>query len=322
MLCIFADNGDGSFPESNSQVLRQMCAVRRKPVAIRQEKQLAHVLVDAHVHVHGCFDLARFFDAAAENFSEAAQCAGLPWPGDAALLMTESAGADVFSRLRAFAQSDGGSSTETTSKWRMKTTLEPASLLARNDLGDRIFVIAGRQIVTADGLEVLALATDRRFNDGRPSRTTLSEVIDAGAIPVLPWGFGKWLGRRGRLLAGLLNEVDTTPFLLGDTSHRLRILPCPDEFRIADENAVKILPGTDPLPFPSQVSRPGSYGFRIQGTLSAQTPAADFKKLLTHGEVIPYGRGEGLLRFGINQVAMQIRNRLTKPPARSRPGSP
>ena len=31
------------------------------------------VLVDGHVHVHGCFDVARVFDAAADNFAGAAR---------------------------------------------------------------------------------------------------------------------------------------------------------------------------------------------------------------------------------------------------------
>ena len=31
------------------------------------------VLIDTHVHIHGCFSLAGFFDAAHANFERAAQ---------------------------------------------------------------------------------------------------------------------------------------------------------------------------------------------------------------------------------------------------------
>lgn len=35
-------------------------------------------LVDGHVHLHACFDLDTFLDAAVDNFAAAAQYAGLP----------------------------------------------------------------------------------------------------------------------------------------------------------------------------------------------------------------------------------------------------
>ena len=33
---------------------------------------------------------------------------------------------------------------------------------------------------------------DREFADGRPIPDVLAAVAEAGAIPVIPWGFGKW----------------------------------------------------------------------------------------------------------------------------------
>jgi hypothetical protein len=270
------------------------------------------------VHIHDCFPLRVFLDAACRNFREAAAAAEVPWPCDTALLLTESAGADVYSGLRQTANHPDTPNADI-GDWRVETTAEPCSLLARNPAGDRTYIIAGRQIVTEDGLEVLALATEKQFGDGKPTRQTLEAVRAAGAIPVLPWGFGKWLGRRGRILARLLEELDERPFLLGDTSHRLRSLPQPSEFGAAAERAVKILPGTDPLPFPAQVSRPGAYGFRVAGTLSRETPAADLKRLIATESLVPYGRGENPVKFVANQLAMQIRKRR---PPRSVPSGP
>jgi hypothetical protein len=264
--------------------------------------------VDAHVHIHDCFPLPVFLDAACRNFREAAAAADIAWPYDTALLLTESAGSDMFATLRQTANELAPSSAAI-GDWRVEATAEPSSLLARNAGGDHTYIIAGRQIVTEDGLEVLALATEQHFGEGEPTRQTLEAVRAAGAIPVLPWGFGKWLGRRGRILASLLEEVNDTPFLMGDTSHRLRSFPQPSQFGTAAKKAVKILPGTDPLPFPAQASRPGAYGFRVAGALSRETPAADLKRLIATQSLVPYGRGENLVTFVANQVAMQIRKR-------------
>lgn len=52
--------------------------------------------------------------------------------------------------------------------------------------------MAGRQIVTAEKLEVLALGTDLDIDDGRPIREVLSLVTENGGLPVIPWGAGKW----------------------------------------------------------------------------------------------------------------------------------
>ncbi len=41
----------------------------------------------------------------------------------------------------------------------------------------------------------------------------------------------------------------------------LLLLPNPTQFNLAEANGMKILPGSDPLPFPQEAKRPMSYGF-------------------------------------------------------------
>lgn len=298
--------------------MNQRHRYRRNLVAFRHQEQTDEVLVDAHVHIHGCFPLSIFLDSACRNFNDAAISENLRWPCHTVLLLTESAGADFYRSLRQQADTGACSIEGDPGAWRFESTAETSSLLAHRGDAEHIFIIAGRQIVTGEGLEVLALCTDQHFGDGDPTLATVKAVRDAGAIAVIPWGFGKWLGRRGRILTAMLKRVHETPFLLGDTSHRLRGLPPPKALAVAKRKGVRILPGTDPLPFPSQVSRPGSYGFRMAGALSLETPAADLKALIATRELIPYGRGEGLARFAANQVAMQIRKQR---PARSGPST-
>ena len=73
-----------------------------------ETEQQASLLIDAHVHVHDCFDLDSFFEQAHRNFQQAAQEHG--WaPPMGVLMLTESEGVDWFGRL---AGMEGGSPVE------------------------------------------------------------------------------------------------------------------------------------------------------------------------------------------------------------------
>ncbi len=97
--------------------------------------------------------------------------------------------------------------------WPIQTTGEDCSLY----LADRLLVLAGRQVVSAEGVEVLAQCTAAQFANGRPLEETIEEIQAAGALAVLPWGVGKWLGRRGKLVT---EAAARSPILLGDNAGR------------------------------------------------------------------------------------------------------
>ncbi len=277
-------------------------------------------LVDAHVHIHSCFDLAPFLDAAMENFEAAAHDNHLDWPCPGLLMLTETAQADHFGLLRRHANEGVSDARTTLGNWRITPNAESISVTARRSDDATLVVIAGRQIVTAEGLEVLALATTAMLPDGEPVRKTLGAVSEADGIPVIPWGFGKWSGKRGRILKELLVEQNLFGFSLGDNSGRPHLLRPPQAFKYAWQNGIKVLPGTDPLPFPSQQYRAGSYGFWIERPVSGDTPAADLRAMLDEVDVHPYGHGEDLVSFALNQIAMQVSKRLRRSPTRGKPG--
>jgi hypothetical protein len=147
------------------------------------------VLVDAHVHLHGCFDAAVFLDAAAANFRRAAQRTGVAAGAPGFLLLAETPDARAFERLR-----DG--TLDVGTGWEIRAGTEAESVLACRDGSPRLIIVAGTQIQTADGLEVLALLSRHRFAARLPLASTVAEVQRVGAIPVVPWGFGKWTLRR------------------------------------------------------------------------------------------------------------------------------
>ena len=271
------------------------------------------ILVDAHVHIYNCFDLSRFLDASFGNFSQAARNMGLNKDFIALLMLTESSGYNWFEQLSEFADTGRAIETNQGQTWCFRMSSEKLSLSAESTAGQRLIFVAGRQIVTAEALEVLALATSETFPDGESMAGTISSVRQSGAIAVIPWGFGKWWRNRGRILSTFLHSQAPTELFLGDNSGRAAFLPYPRHFRLAAHRGVRILPGSDPLPFSSEAWRPGSAGFSIRGHVSLTTPAQDLKRSLTDPDTVirPYIKLESPYRFFRNQFAMQIRKHTT-----------
>jgi len=263
------------------------------------------VLVDAHVHFHSCFAERTFLDAAARNFALAGTRLGLDSPPLGVLLFTESAGENAFRRFHAEAGD------RLPAGWQFLRTGESLSLLAVRDGEIRLLLVAGRQVVTSERLEILALGCDSDIPDGSTFERALRDVRRAEALPVLPWGLGKWWFRRGRIAADIVERQDPGDFFLGDNAGRPYGSPRPALFARAESRRIKILPGTDPFPFPDHVGRAGSYGFVLAHALGRETPAQDLKAALRSddAQLRPYGRGEALFGFVRDQLAMQLRRR-------------
>ncbi len=262
--------------------------------------------LDCHVHFHECYEAETFFDAACANLGAAA--AG-PAALQGVLLFTEARGDRWFRTFRA----DGGA--RRAGRWSFKPTGEETSLVAEHVDGARILLIAGRQIATREGLEVLALNRLEDYPDGLELQEVVDAVLAGGAIAVLPWGFGKWWFRRGGLVRQALQSNRGRPFFLGDNSGRLARTPRPTLFAQAIAAGVWVLPGTDPLPFPAQARRVGSYGCILRLALDPARPARAVIEALSGGVRQPrtYGRLERLGPFLRNQLAMQRLKRRRRP---------
>jgi len=255
-------------------------------------------LIDAHVHYYSAYDTQRFLDAASEGFERQAEERAVR-----ILCMAESAADNWFGSL---SEPDSLAHTD----WqRFPTQEEQSLLLKRKSDNAELLVIAGHQCVTAEDIEVLMLGQSAKHPDGQPADTVVQAALDAGAIPLLPWGFGKWMGARGELVASLL-ETFGKQLLLGDNSGRLNGTPTPALLREGSERGHCLLPGSDPLPMRGEEHKVASFGAYIAGDISLETPFADLKTLIAGGaEPVTFGGGESLLRFVRNQLLMQKRKR-------------
>jgi hypothetical protein len=242
---------------------------------------LTRLLIDGHVHVHDCYNEATFLTAAHANLSRHGE--GLP-----TLLLAEAHGAHVFARWQL------GRAT-----WNVTRTEDSSALI----LGGKLLVIAGRQIVTAERIEVLAQLTSESFEDGCPLDETITRAQASGALVVLPWGVGKWLGPRGRRVARAAAEHSV---LLGDNAGRPLGWPRPALFR-----RYPVLPGSDPLPMKSQECIVGTFGSQLTCDWDARHPAQSIgvalRQLRTSPSVL--GRRVTPLVFLRQQIERLIKRR-------------
>jgi len=154
-------------------------------------------------------------------------------------------------------------------------------LALEGENGPRLLLFAGRQIVTAERLEVLLLTVDLPLADGLPVAQVVERAIAAGGVPVLAWAPGKWLFKRGEVVAGLLRRFAAGELLLGDTTLRPTLWGEPRLMRSARRRGFGILAGSDPLPFPGEEVILGRYATVMEGNFDVDRPVAGVRRLLS-----------------------------------------
>lgn len=135
---------------------------------------------------------------------------------------------------------------------------------------NQLVVLAGVQLKSCEGLEVLGLGICHQilgamFGDTSISNLPAQQLIDcvnrAGGLAVVPWSFGKWWFKRGKLVkelvkAGAIQFVGSIPFRA--TSEPLSLLVSRD-INSSGGN-LQELAGSDPLPLLGEGALVGSFG--------------------------------------------------------------
>lgn len=263
------------------------------------------ILFDGHTHIYDCYDLEEFFTAAFNNFSNAT--AELKSEGNVTcfMLLSEACGVRYFKKLQDLARlkekAPSGS-------WRVEESGEAFSLILyhENFPSMQLIIAAGRQLITAEKLELLALLTEEEFEDGMTLERGVQAVNEAGGIPVCPWGVGKWMGDRGKILnTYMMNHNEL--FFLGDSGGRPPFWPRPSLFN-GDSVKAKLLSGSDPLPLSGEESKVGSFGTYINCECPKEQPVTFLRELLKKPgvELRGYGKSCCSLMFFKNQIALRL----------------
>lgn len=268
------------------------------------------ILVDTHVHIYGCYNIREFMNSSLTNFKYASKMIQCENSFSAFLLLAESKQHNWFSLLRSCATGTNPEIKGRLGNWEINLTGNKGTLRAVNKNGEGFFIVAGRQIVTREHLELLALFTTEQFKDGEPMESVLENILSKDAIPVIPWGVGKWIGKRGTFLKHFLTHATPSILYLGDTGSRPSFWGTPYPFKIAAKNGIRVVAGSDPLPIVSDVCRPGSYGSVFFAKLNETSPSVHLKQLLRDSKtkIANYGELESPVRFLRRQLTLRLKS--------------
>jgi hypothetical protein len=108
-----------------------------------------------------------------------------------------------------------------------------------------------------------------------------------------------------------MTTARSRPLYSGDNGGRLALSTRPRLLRFGERAGLKILPGTDPLPFAGQEARVGAYGMLIPGWESGDRPLERLVARLAELSHSPqeFGGLTGMTSFVKLQIAMQLRKR-------------
>jgi hypothetical protein len=280
----------------------------------------ASLLVDAHAHFYDVFSVSDALDAASDNFVRAQAAAwklggtdpSAPTAGPPAglLCLVEPPAGNRFDAWAEAAEAAPVTLSRSPGSWRARRTKEEASLALEREDGAHLYVIAGRQLQTAERLEVLSIG----LRDVSADRAPLAEVVESiqarDGIPVVPWGAGKWIGARGGILNAFLRGPGRGLVCLGDSGGRPGSWRRPRHLAEAAAAGIPILPGSDPLPFRREATRLGSFGFAVRvDEFDPMAPAEALRRAVREGRaLVPYGRSVGTWRFILNQARLRVRS--------------
>lgn len=226
---------------------------------------MTRVVADTHVHLHPCYDLGAAL---------ASLCANLARHGEGvrAGFLAERSGQRIFAALRDGSLLPAGGVA-------VRRLPEAGGLLLESE-GRQAYLFGGRQIVTAERIEVLALGADIELADGLPTERVIAAIIAADGVPVIGWSPGKWWGTRGRQVGELLQRSRAGELLLGDTALRPRSGTEPRLMREARHRGLAVIAGTDPLPLPGEEGLLGTYATVFDGAFDPDQPLRSARLLL------------------------------------------
>jgi len=267
------------------------------------------ILADAHVHGYDCFPTHVLIKSALMNFNREIARSDARSQYTGVLFLTETEQTDCFGRLLEYTKNKKSSRENPPRFWTVHRTREKESLLMRPKHGQDIYIFAGRQLSCPEGLEVLSLSCTQNFPKTHSVKKLIPMIRDNGGIPVIPWGVGKWVGRRGAIVRNLIKASRPLDFFLGDNGGRPAFWFFQSHLALGKERGIKILPGSDPLPFSDEVRRIGSYGFSMGGSLDPDYPAQSMRHYLNNQSknIKKYGELDNIFSFFRKQLFMRKR---------------
>jgi len=251
---------------------------------IAEKSKKVTLLIDGHVHVYPHYNLKSVLQNGISNLTLAARKSSA-----FNAKITENYSDDVFpvwflaerSDCNFFEDAIKMKKKVENNGFRMIPSDETETLIVEKAGKPILYILAGRQIVTKEGLEILSIASNLFQKDREKTiDDVISSIVDANGVPTLNWAPGKWFFNRGKAVKRLLEEKSPENLLICDTSLRPTVWPTPRQMATAIKRGVKVIAGSDPLPFYDEEKYIGSYGFCLTGEFNHQRPAFSIRSLL------------------------------------------
>ena len=239
-------------------------------------------LFDAHAHFHDAFCVSAFLNHAALNFQTAADRLATDdgkAPACALAICETDAQQPPLRRIRDAIESSS------IVDWNVLREDDSSLVVHRDPRDDRdihqLILVASRQLVTSERLEVLSLCSPETIQDNQPLRAMVDQIANTEAIPVIPWGFGKWLFSRSRSLSDYLNAHagDSSKLFLGDNGCRWRGWR-PTHLGTAQRLGIHCLAGSDPLPIKEHEVRAAAFGSILNVRIGITDPATELREAI------------------------------------------
>ncbi len=167
-----------------------------------------------------------------------------------------------------------------------------------------LYLFPGFQIKCIEKIELLAMGLLAPIRDGLSLEETLKEIRGQKAIPILPWGAGKWLLKRGKAVEHLLPLCKDYSLLFADTYMRPDCLPDSRIIRQIRRVQKSLLAGSDPLPMKGEEKFLGRYATLFEGEFNPETPLFSMQSILLSGfqPFTSLGKRTSLPEFVLRQI--------------------
>lgn len=265
----------------------------------------ATLAIDGHVHLYEVYDLKACVEKGVENLTRS-----IPTSRSSSVipiwLLVERSDANFFDRIYQSPERyncDG---------IQFEPSQDRLTIIVQRDNQPKLYIFAGRQLVTKEGLEVLSLISNYKISDRQKTMDEVIEAVkDTGGIPALNWAPGKWFFQRGKVIAQQLQKRSVAEIFIGETTLRHNLWPEPKLVRFARRRGFPIIAGSDPLPFPGEERGIGSFGFTIQGEFDDKNPALSLKEIMKKNQasIQMIGRRNDIFTFARRQFKIMNEKR-------------
>ncbi|MFC1497816.1 hypothetical protein ACFLS1_04980 [Verrucomicrobiota bacterium] len=249
------------------------------------------IIADTHVHMYSCYDQAKVLRGLDDNLRR------LGAGAVRTAFLVERYDCQYYSDIRCgkIRVSDAGMD--------VSSIEDGAGLVIARDGEQSFFILPGRQIVTSERIEILALMSELEGQDNLPAKEVIRTVRDTGGVPIVAWAPGKWLFGRGKVVRDVIESFDPGQVFIGDTTLRPSVLPEPPLMKLAREKGFTVIAGSDPLPFRGEEVMAGTYAAIMEGEFDMAQPASSIRAILERpsGKITCVGK-----RCGIFQVIRRL----------------